>query len=225
MADRIEDELGRLLEEATPGPWRTRGIKPEGDWWEEGCWLVVEQPDVEFGLHPLPVVGSCHLDLCAPIPEEADAALIAELRNAAPALLDVVRAAREVAQGGPCWYVVEHGGPPCPPDEPGCDACALRSALARLDAGGDELVRAKPGAGRHAPRGPHCTCLPEPDGPNDVCPLHGIEAQPREWGCTCPLSCDCQDYEAGFVSNLCPEHNLRPLADGDCEVHGESRWR
>ncbi len=38
--------------------------------------------------------------------------------------------------------------------------------------------------------------------------------------CICPAECDCQNPEpdegVAGVSELCSEHNLRPLADPDC---------
>lgn len=38
--------------------------------------------------------------------------------------------------------------------------------------------------------------------------------------CTCPTECDCQNYEAGLVSNECPIHNENPQPAIDCPQHG-----
>lgn len=43
--------------------------------------------------------------------------------------------------------------------------------------------------------------------------------------CTCPTECDCQQPEpidgVALKSNLCPVHNLHPMPDLNCPVHGE----
>lgn len=38
--------------------------------------------------------------------------------------------------------------------------------------------------------------------------------------CICPAACDCQapGAEVALCSNLCPEHNLYPLVDDECEA-------
>lgn len=40
--------------------------------------------------------------------------------------------------------------------------------------------------------------------------------------CICPPECDCQNPEpehgVALVSNMCPIHNIRPMADQECEA-------
>lgn len=38
--------------------------------------------------------------------------------------------------------------------------------------------------------------------------------------CMCPTECDCQDYDAGLVSNECPIHNDDPQPSPFCPQHG-----
>jgi len=43
--------------------------------------------------------------------------------------------------------------------------------------------------------------------------------------CTCPQECDCEDFEGGLVSNLCPEHNYYPVVCNNCKanIHWDNR--
>lgn len=52
--------------------------------------------------------------------------------------------------------------------------------------------------------------------------LEAWEPRPDPGTCICTRECDCQDFEAGFVSNECPEHNDRPYPHPDCEA--EKHW-
>lgn len=47
------------------------------------------------------------------------------------------------------------------------------------------------------------------------------ERHRKRRACSCPTECDCQDFEAGLVSNECPEHNDFPRPSLTCPVHGE----
>ena len=38
-------------------------------------------------------------------------------------------------------------------------------------------------------------------------------------GCLCPKSCDCENHDAGLVSNHCPIHNVNPYPWPGCPVH------
>jgi hypothetical protein len=108
-------ELRRMLAEATPGPWRQN---PYGVIWIDeptirragGRWLARAQIASVTGIpDDLP---DTHVS--------DNAALIVALRNAAPALLDVVEAARELQ------YVSSAAGR------------ALHAALARLEREDDD---------------------------------------------------------------------------------------
>jgi len=110
---RIED-LRALLEAATPGPWKNT---------RHGCGVI--------GHGKAYVVGHDR-------GEPEDAALIAALRNAAPALLAVVDAAREIAdeQRSACRRIHDWE-PDCNDfDRRGtaCWWCDLRAALDALEA-------------------------------------------------------------------------------------------
>lgn len=52
-------------------------------------------------------------------------------------------------------------------------------------------------------------------------PVETLPGAKLIYGCICPTVCDCQDYENGLVSNLCPEHNDNPMPDPLCKVHEE----
>lgn len=114
--DRIENELGRLLEDATPGPWVVRAPRDPMAEVYGHRWGVWEQCDPE---------GDSLNGVVTEYggPRRSDATLVAELRSHAPALLDVARAARALCDA--------------PPDSISARV-DLEEALDRLDAGGDD---------------------------------------------------------------------------------------
>lgn len=101
--------LERLLGKASEAPWESGPNLMIGGWHVE---LAKTNPAISPGEH-----------IVANFVAEPDAALIAEARNALPALLAVARAAAEmVASGPPSGY-----------DQRDARRQALRDALAALD--------------------------------------------------------------------------------------------
>lgn len=103
------EELRALLAAATPGPWEHRQHEGMHALAARDGWAMESEPD----------------DSDDGARVAADFALVAAMRNALPALLDVAEAARAVARsagpGRACWTVGRH------------DIERLRAALARLD--------------------------------------------------------------------------------------------
>lgn len=47
-------------------------------------------------------------------------------------------------------------------------------------------------------------------------------ADDDEENCTCPTECDCENYDAGLVSEECPVHNWHAKPSQTCPQHGET---
>lgn len=60
----------------------------------------------------------------------------------------------------------------------------------------------------HPCRAAHALSVPEP--------------ATRKETCDCPTECDCQNFDAGLVSEECPIHNHKPRPSLTCPVHGEA---
>lgn len=92
LAPEALDALAALEKAATPGPWAERRY---GTRWTHGHGEVWELVHPQDGIHPANVIkarGAEHAaDQCCWPPTESDAALIAALRNAAPALIAAAR--------------------------------------------------------------------------------------------------------------------------------------
>jgi hypothetical protein len=58
------------------------------------------------------------------------------------------------------------------------------------------------------------------DGPPMEANLDDEDSYSCDNPCLCVKECDCQDEENGFVSEECPEHNLIPLPNPNCPIHG-----
>lgn len=116
--------LRRLDREATAGPWTYDGIAflfgPEGQ--------MVADDGSNAGTIEMRGIGAC-------LPLDRNAALITTLRNALPALADLVEAA-EAIDGGTCnWQPMHEKG-----KHPGCPPCVAHRALDALR----ERLGAKP---------------------------------------------------------------------------------
>lgn len=111
-------ELRRLLNEATPLPWRARK-------WPSPTRMVEVIP---VAMPKLPIVPWTGFDDSSRIKAEhdANAALIAAAVNALPDLLAIVDAARYLIDVG-CWGHAAHS-------DDICMAGKLRAALDKLDA-------------------------------------------------------------------------------------------
>ncbi|MDA8311464.1 MAG: hypothetical protein M0Z46_12795 [Actinomycetota bacterium] len=131
MTDRIA-ELRELTRAATPGPWRPTTPDPTvldllaESWSSANGEEVADFPGASWPQGPA-WVDCTDTGLFF---DPADAALIVAMRNALPALLDVVEAARDLGLETVCLL-----SPPCG----WCGACALKAALARLS--GEETSR------------------------------------------------------------------------------------
>lgn len=90
MKDKLAgpEELERLESEATPGPWFREGAP----YYDQHRWITVNAPDGQL----LAMGGPNRESVLAQDREKADASLIVALRNAAPALVAVLRAAMDV---------------------------------------------------------------------------------------------------------------------------------
>jgi hypothetical protein len=89
VKDRIA-ELRKLTEEATPGPWRATTLDP----WETGPEIYGPDPLDGKGWTPVVSDHGTPANLGGGIRAGHDARLIAAMRNALPALLDVAVTAR-----------------------------------------------------------------------------------------------------------------------------------
>jgi hypothetical protein len=107
------EQLIELEKKATPGPW-----KPAEKHGADTIWIDVEGPDDFTELFSADTLYIGQLGEQEHKQGQIDIRLIAALRNAAPALLDVAQKAQEYVEGR---YV--------------CRFTALREALAKLKAG------------------------------------------------------------------------------------------
>ncbi len=99
----VIERLEKLNEKATKAPWYKVGPLTE----EEAGKAGGEPATIEHAWTNDDEAGMVDVLDC---PAEDDLDLIAELRNALPAILKVLRAAKE----GPCRHSADHDGSTCP---------------------------------------------------------------------------------------------------------------
>jgi hypothetical protein len=101
------DELQRLHDAATPGPWKTDG--PESVWTNtvdrKDAEILLRTPFVFKNDHTLET-ECCRCELC-----NANTALVVAMRNAMPAMIAEMRATRKVILGMALHMLNERGYP------------------------------------------------------------------------------------------------------------------